>query len=187
MGGMQMHQQYNNNGYGAQGMTGFYPQQQEQGPVMIIYNLDPERFNCNRLFNLFCLFGNIERINFLKSKEGCAMVEFSDWMTVDKVCRNMSQVRIWGARLRMEPSKKTHVEEIRQPHTLPDGTDSFQNFYRDRNNRFDTPERAAKNRIMPPTKYLHFYNVPKMADENLMDIFAEQLAPCPVKMRWFEP
>ena len=61
MGGMQMHHQFNDNGYSMQGMNGFYHQQQmqDQTPVIIIYNLDPERFNCDRLFNLMCLFGNI--------------------------------------------------------------------------------------------------------------------------------
>lgn len=179
---------YNNgysNGYNKGGMGGGYLGQ-DRSPVIIIYSLDPERFNCVRLFNLLCLYGNIERINFLKSKEGCAMVEFSDCESVDRVCRNLSQVKVWGARLRLEQSRKSHVEEIRKPHELPDGTDSFMNFYRDRNNRFDTPERAAKNRIIPPTKTLHFYNVPKMSDDNLIDIFAEQLAPCPVRVKWFD-
>lgn len=47
-----------------------------------------------------------------------------------------------------------------QPHQLLDGTMSYHDFSRDRNNRFDTQERAAKNRIIA-TKILHFYNVPR--------------------------
>jgi len=167
--------------------TGYQPYPaQDRSPVIIVYSLDPESFNCQRAFNLFCLYGNVEKINFLKSKEGCAMVEFSDYAAVESACRNLGQVRIFGARIRLEPSKKTHVEEIRQPHDLPDGTESYKNFYRDRNNRFDTPERAAKNRIIPPTKTLHFYNVPLMSEEALLDIFTDNLAPCPARINWFE-
>jgi len=160
--------------------------QMDRSPVLMIYSLDPDRFNCQRLFNLLCLYGNIVKINFLKSKEGCAMVEFSDPEAVDRAARNLNQMKMFGVRLRLEQSRKTHVEDIRKPHELPDGSDSFQSFLRDRNNRFDTPERAAKNRIIPPTKILHFYNVPKMDDDRLIDVFAEQHAPCPTRVKWFE-
>jgi len=160
--------------------------QMDRSPVLMVYSLDPDRFNCQRLFNLLCLYGNIVKVNFLKSKEGCAMVEFSDPEAVDRAARNLNQLKMFGTRLRLEQSRKTHVEDIRKPHELPDGTDSFQSFLRDRNNRFDTPERAAKNRIIPPTKILHFYNVPKMDDDRLIDVFAEQHAPCPTRVKWFE-
>ena len=33
--------------------------------------------------------------------------------------------------------------------------------------RFDTPERAAKNRVMPPTNVLHFYNTPLLSDDQV--------------------
>lgn len=168
------------------GWGGGYQMDNGQSPVLMVYSLDPDRFNCQRLFNLLCLYGNIIKINFLKSKEGCAMVEFSDPEAVDRAARNLNQLKMFGVRLRLEQSRKTHVEDIRKPHELPDGTDSFQSFMRDRNNRFDTPERAAKNRIIPPTKILHFYNVPKMDDDRLTDVFAELHAPCPSRVKWFE-
>merc|ERR1719495_152188 len=53
------------------------------------------------------------------------------------------------------------------------------------NNRFDTPDRAAKNRIIAPTKILHFYNVPKMEDTEMEDIFSRVGAPLPAKIKWF--
>lgn len=158
----------------------------DRSPVLIVYSLDPDRFNCQRLFNLLCLYGNLVKINFLKSKEGCAMVEFDDADAVERAVRNLNQLKLFNARLRLEQSRKMHVDDIRKPHQLPDGTDSFQSFARDRNNRFDTPERAAKNRIMPPTKILHFYNVPMMDDDALMDVFAEKDSPCPTRIKWFE-
>ena len=43
----------------------------------MVYNLDMERMNCQKLFNLLCLYGNIDKINFIRSKDGCAMVEFA--------------------------------------------------------------------------------------------------------------
>lgn len=34
-----------------------------QGTVMMVYGLQPERTNCDRLFNLFCLYGNVARVS----------------------------------------------------------------------------------------------------------------------------
>ena len=91
--------------------------------------LDADKFNCQKLFNLLCLYGNVVKINFLKSKEGVAMVEFDDGLSVDRACRNLNQTKVFGARLRLEPSRKERVEDIRKPHELSDGSDSFESFF----------------------------------------------------------
>lgn len=173
---------------------GWVGEQERVGPVVMVYSLDPDRFNCSKLFNLLCLYGNVVKINFLKvkenlrtaSKEGCAMVEFDDSTAVERACRNLGQAKVFGSRLRLEPSRKERVEDIRKPHELSDGTDSFESFYGDRNNRFDTPERAAKNRVMPPTRVLHFYNTPVLSEDQMGDLFVDHEAACPTNVRWFD-
>lgn len=45
-----------------------------------------------------------------------------------------------------------------QSYTLDDGSNSFKDFHGSRNNRFNTPEQAAKNRIQHPSNVLHFFN-----------------------------
>ena len=47
------------------------------GAVCIVYGLNMKHINCMKLFNLFCLYGNVMKIKFLKSKEGSAMVRMS--------------------------------------------------------------------------------------------------------------
>jgi len=168
------------------GFQGSYESDERMGPVMMVYSLDADKFNCQKLFNLLCLYGNVVKINFLKSKEGVAMVEFDDGLSVDRACRNLNQTKVFGARLRLEPSRKERVEDIRKPHELSDGSDSFESFFRDRNNRFDTPERAAKNRVMPPTNVLHFYNTPLLSDDQMADLFVDHDAACPSNVRWFD-
>uniref|UniRef100_A0A2S2NCW6 Heterogeneous nuclear ribonucleoprotein L n=1 Tax=Schizaphis graminum TaxID=13262 RepID=A0A2S2NCW6_SCHGA len=54
--------------------------------VLMVYGLDPDKANCNRLFNLFCLYGNVVKIKFLKSKEGCAMVQMDN-----EICKYQSK------------------------------------------------------------------------------------------------
>lgn len=32
------------------------------GCVLMVYGLNPEKMNCDRLFNLFCLYGNVIKV-----------------------------------------------------------------------------------------------------------------------------
>ena len=65
----------------------------ERSCVVVVHNLASE-FNCDKLFNLvssnimmiqnpilfvqLCQYGNVSKIFFMKTKEGCAMVEMAD-------------------------------------------------------------------------------------------------------------
>ena len=156
------------------------------GGVVMFYQLDPERFNCAGLFNLVCQYGNVSKVCFLKNKEGCAMVEMGDAASADRVLANLNHTIIFDAKVTIERSRKPYIEDIRKPHQLPDGSESYCNFTASRQNRFATPERAAKNRFIPPTKVLHFYNVPKMTDDELTSLFTEVGAAYPARLKWFE-
>jgi len=37
----------------------------QQGSVLMVYGLHPEKMNCQKLFNLFCLYGNVVRVCWL--------------------------------------------------------------------------------------------------------------------------
>ena len=51
--------------------------------------------------------------------------------------------------------------------------------------RFLTVEGTSKNRIIGPTKILHFYNAPPDAtDETINTIFSESSAPLPVTIKF---
>lgn len=40
------------------------PRPMQQGAVMMVYGLCKDRINAERLFNLFCLYGNVVRVSF---------------------------------------------------------------------------------------------------------------------------
>lgn len=40
---------------------------QADSPVIMVYGLDPFKINADRIFNIFCLYGNVERVSFLLS------------------------------------------------------------------------------------------------------------------------
>ena len=151
----------------------------------MIYNMDPEKTNCDKLFNLFCQYGNINRIMFLKNKEGCAMMEMGDPASVERALRHLGNVKVFGCTFKLDVSRSVKtIEDVRVRFDLPDGSPSCKDYWGNRNNRFSNPERAAKNRIIGPTKCLHFYNCPKMEDHELENIFTENQAPCPSRIKW---
>lgn len=39
---------------------------QADSPVIMVYGLDPFKINADRIFNIFCLYGNVERVSLLK-------------------------------------------------------------------------------------------------------------------------
>lgn len=157
------------------------------GCVVMVYGLESEKFNCQRLFNLLCQYGNIIRIMFLRNKEGTAMVELDSPEAAYRVIENLNFTPIFGLKLKLDWSNKQFIDQdkVRNPHKLEDGSPSYGDFARDRNNRFMTPKRAAKNRIIAPSKILHFYNVPKIEDEELEFIFTSASAPAPTNIKWF--
>ncbi|XP_065087715.1 heterogeneous nuclear ribonucleoprotein L-like [Ochlerotatus camptorhynchus] len=64
------------------GPANFIQPVQQQGAVMMVYGLGN---NTDKLFNLFCLYGNVVRIKFLKTKESTAMVQMGDAIAFEPV------------------------------------------------------------------------------------------------------
>ncbi|OQV21813.1 Heterogeneous nuclear ribonucleoprotein L [Hypsibius exemplaris] len=149
---------YNDRGYGGQ-------QGNQDGTVAMLYGLSPEKFNCDRLFNLFCLYGNVQRIKFLKTKEGTAMIQMSDAGAMQRAIEQLNGIFIFEKKLQVAVSRQANLNEVPNPYPLGDGTPSYKDFTGSRNNRFSTNELASKNRITPPTRCLHFFNAPSGSDE----------------------
>ena len=100
MGGVGMgpagRERFNEGGWGCDG-------EGRQSCVFVVHNL-PQQFNCDRLFNLVCLYGNVSKIFFMKKKEGTAMVEMGDPEAVQRAVSNLNKLEIWGSRLLMDVS-----------------------------------------------------------------------------------
>ncbi|PSN36159.1 Heterogeneous nuclear ribonucleoprotein L [Blattella germanica] len=162
------------------------PSGPQQGSVMMVYGLDPEKANADKLFNIFCLYGNVVRIKFLKTKEGCAMIQMGDGLAVERCVQNLNNVTLMGSKLQLGFSKQAFLSDVQNPHLLPDKSPSFKDFMGNKNNRFINPAMASKNRIQPPSKILHFFNTPpQMSEEMLGKVFEEKEAPVPKTIRLF--
>ncbi|XP_026841003.1 heterogeneous nuclear ribonucleoprotein L isoform X7 [Drosophila persimilis] len=151
----------------------FTPQGQAQGAVMMVYGLDHDTSNTDKLFNLVCLYGNVARIKFLKTKEGTAMVQMGDSVAVERCVQHLNNIPVGtGGKIQIAFSKQNFLSEVINPFLLPDHTPSFKEYTGSKNNRFLSPAQASKNRIQPPSKILHFFNTPPgLTEDQLIGIF----------------
>lgn len=146
----------------------------QQGAVMMVYGLDPSTANADRLFNLCCLYGNVVRIKFLKTKEGTAMVQMGDGVSVERCVQNLNNSAVGDNTLILAYSKQAYLSEVMNPYPLPDKTPSFKDYVGNKNNRFLTPMSIHKNRIQPPSKILHFFNTPPdVTEPQLVTVFQD--------------
>lgn len=154
---------------------------QSGGSVMMVYGLSPDKSNTDKLFNLFCLYGNVVKIKFLKTKDGCAMVQMGDTISVERCISNLNNVSLGNdVKIQLGFSKQAYLSDVAQPYTLPDNSLSFKDFMGNKNNRFINPTMASKNRIQGPSKVLHFFNAPpNVTEDQLNEIFEEKNIPKP--------
>ncbi|KAH9400797.1 hypothetical protein TYRP_002374, partial [Tyrophagus putrescentiae] len=160
----------------------------QQGAVLMVYGLNHTVMNCEKLFNLLCQYGNVVRVKFLKSKEGCAMVQMGDSASVERAIASLNKVSFFGHEMQLGFSKQAFLNDVKQPFDLPDGSCSFKDYMGNRNNRFTNPESALKNRISHPADVLHFFNAPYgIQEQDIINIFDEY---CPnnkpVSVKFFQ-
>ncbi|KAG7220211.1 hypothetical protein INR49_018388 [Caranx melampygus] len=126
--------------------------------VAMVSGLHPAKMNCGRIFNLFCLYGNVEKVKFMKSVPGTALVEMGDEYAVDRAVTHLNNIKVFGKKLNVCVSKQQAVIPS-QVFELTDGSSSYQDFSLTRNNRFSSAH-SGRNIIQPPATVLHFYNAP---------------------------
>ncbi|XP_013133901.1 PREDICTED: heterogeneous nuclear ribonucleoprotein L [Papilio polytes] len=142
-------------------------------------------------------------IKFLKTKEGTAMVQMGDGVSVERCVQNLNNVTVGEYTLTLAFSKQAYLSEVMNPYPLPDKSPSFKDYVGNKNNRFLTPASIHKNRIQPPSKIyserhmssgqinddddddggdggdvgaqvLHFFNTPPdVSEEQLLQVFAD--------------
>lgn len=150
----------------------------QNGPVLMVYGLNKDKMNADSLFNLFCLYGNVSKVKFLKTKEGCAMVEMADGLSVERIMSHLNNQgfveTFFDSKMTLGYSKQEYLAEVQMPYELPDGSPSFKVFIGSKNNRFLRPDAVQKTRFLPPSKSLHFFNTPPgVQEEQIIQVFMD--------------
>uniref|UniRef100_A0A5S6QNS4 RRM domain-containing protein n=1 Tax=Trichuris muris TaxID=70415 RepID=A0A5S6QNS4_TRIMR len=159
---------------------------QNDSAVIMIYGLDPTLANCDRLFNLLCLYGNVMKIKFLITRSDTVMAEMSDPKSAQRVIDYLHNAVIFNKTIHVCFSRQPYLNEVRDPPPMHDGSPSYKEYSDSRLQRFTSPHIATKNRVIQPQKYLYFFNAPpNVTEDHLVSLFEEARAPVPVHVKIF--
>ncbi|KAH7568089.1 hypothetical protein JRO89_XS07G0232200 [Xanthoceras sorbifolium] len=123
--------------------------------TVLVSNLNPDRVDEDKLFNLFSLYGNIVRIKLLRNKPDHALVQMGDGFQAELAVHFLKGAMLFGKRLEVNFSKHPNITQ---------GADMHE--YSNSNlNRFN--RNAAKNYryCCSPTKMIHLSTLPQDVTE----------------------
>ncbi|BBM99468.1 hypothetical protein MPTK1_1g21460 [Marchantia polymorpha subsp. ruderalis] len=118
--------------------------------TLLVSNLNPEKVDADKLFNLFSNYGNIMRIKLLHNKPDHALIQMGDGFQAELAVNYLRGVTLFGKRMEVNFSKHSQINPSPDTHDY-----SGSNL-----NRFN--RNAAKNYryCCAPTKMIHVSSLP---------------------------
>ncbi|KAF8377191.1 hypothetical protein HHK36_030564 [Tetracentron sinense] len=119
--------------------------------TVLVTNLDPDKIDEDKLFNIFSIYGNIVRIKLLHNKPDHALVEMGDALQAELAVHFLKGAMLFSKRLEVNFSKHPSITEGADTH-------EYLNSNLNRYNR-----NAAKNYryCCSPTKMIHLSSLPQ--------------------------
>ncbi|XP_039016067.1 polypyrimidine tract-binding protein homolog 3-like [Hibiscus syriacus] len=124
--------------------------------TVLVSNLNPDRIDEDKLFNLFSLYGNIVRIKLLRNKPDHGLVQMGDGFQAELAVHFLKGAMLFGKRLEVNFSKHPNIIQ---------GADTHE-YVNSNLNRFN--RNAAKNYryCCSPTKMIHLSTLPQDVTED---------------------
>ncbi|XP_044511700.1 polypyrimidine tract-binding protein homolog 3 isoform X1 [Mangifera indica] len=123
--------------------------------TILVSNLNSDRIDEDKLFNMFSLYGNIIRIKLLRNKPDHALVQMADGFQAELAVHFLKGAILFGKRLEVNFSKHQNITQ---------GADTHE-YINSNLNRFN--RNAAKNYryCCSPTKMIHLSTLPQDVTE----------------------
>ena len=167
--------------------SGGYSSNNRHVPVVVmIYGLNL-KINCNHIFNVVCLYGNIDKIKLL-AKPGSAMIQFQNRMAADIALSYLQNLFVFGSVLKFQYSRHPEIIGSSKANSMSgDNSSLLVDYSKSLLNRFLKPDINAKNRLFAPSSVLHFFNCPlDITKEQLIALFQENGAEAPIAVKIFD-
>ncbi|XP_020260067.1 polypyrimidine tract-binding protein homolog 3-like isoform X2 [Asparagus officinalis] len=127
--------------------------------TLLVTNLDPDKIDEDKLFNLFSIYGNIVRIKLLRNKPDHALVQMGDGFQAELAMHFLKGAMLFGKRMEVNFSKFPHITPSSDVHEYTGSS----------LNRFNN--NAVKNYryCCSPTKMIHISSLPQdIAEDDLL-------------------
>lgn len=154
--------------------TGMSNERGGAGSVLLVNNLVEGHVDCNELFTLFGVYGDVTKVKILFNKRSSAMVEFDNAEHAQHALRQLNHINFKGQEMIIATSKYPSISTPREDEELT-CTYVGSNLHRFRSNA-GGPSKHARN-IHPPSAVLHVSNLYDGADESqLLTLFGSDVA-----------
>ncbi|XP_060878930.1 uncharacterized protein LOC132951185, partial [Metopolophium dirhodum] len=136
------------------------PSAPEPSKVLLVHGLDRVPVNCDRVFNLFCLYGNVTTVKILRDDK--VLVELEDAEAARRCVSNLHMLQLDDeVNMKVKYSKHNFIHDQVNFNKLADGTPAQKVYLSSTLNRFIPNVLSPdKRRIAAPSKILHFFNAP---------------------------
>ncbi|KAK4280185.1 hypothetical protein QN277_011840 [Acacia crassicarpa] len=124
--------------------------------TIIVSNLNPNKIDEDKLFNLFSLYGNIVRIKLLRNKPDHALIQMGDGFQAELAVHFLKGAMLFGKQLEVNFSKHANITQGPETHE----------YINSNLNRFN--RNAAKNYryCCSPTRMIHLSTLPQDVTED---------------------
>ncbi|CAL5095157.1 unnamed protein product [Urochloa decumbens] len=123
--------------------------------TLIVSNLNTDKIDEDKLFNLFSLYGNIVRIKILRNKPDHALVEMADGLQAELAVHYLKGAILFGKKLEVNYSKYPNITPA------PDAHDYLNSSL----NRFNSNVVKNYRHCCAPTKMIHISALPQEITE----------------------
>jgi len=123
--------------------------------TLIVSNLNTDKIDEDKLFNLFSLYGNIVRIKILRNKPDHALVEMVDGLQAELAVHYLKGAILFGKKLEVNYSKYPNITPA------PDAHDYLNSSL----NRFNSNVVKNYRHCCAPTKMIHISALPQEISE----------------------
>lgn len=131
----------------------------EEGKIVMIHNLVPEKISCHDLFVLCGAFGDVHRVKIMFNKRDTAFVQMATPMDAKRLILYLQGFELMGNSLVLIRSK---MKEIRLPYQGRDQKTMHltKDYSNSPSHRFGSPDSKNRRYICKPSKILHVSNLP---------------------------
>ncbi|GMY11202.1 polypyrimidine tract-binding protein homolog 3-like isoform X1 [Fagus crenata] len=119
--------------------------------TVLVSNLNPDKIDEDKLFNLFSLYGNIVRIKLLRSKPDHALIQMGGGIQAEFAVNFLKGALLFGKRLEVNYSKYPNITPGQDTHDY-----SNSNL-----NRFNRNPQKNYRYCCSPTKMIHLSTLPQ--------------------------
>lgn len=143
------------------------PTSMSAGNICMVYNLNPTDVNLQHLFNIFSVYGYIDKIKILHKKPDSAMIQFRLPDYADLALKFLNGIEFFKTNITVQRSKATELK-------LEDGSTNTKE-YQGRDQRWpaNAHDKIIRSACAPSTTLQLSFLDPSVTEEDVKELFSK--------------